>query len=571
MILTFRFLLFCCLLPLTITAQSVPSVGDIVVNEIMYNAPGASAVEYIEFYNRSNKTFDMAQFRWRDNTTTERTFSASSLLLLPNAYLVITNNLAEFNTLFPGILATQPPSFATLNNSGGDSVVLTYNGNIIEQVNYVDAWGGTDKAIERKDPASGSNLASNWGNTVAILLGTPNAQNSIYAPDLTPPQVLFAEAVGTNEVRLVFSEPLRTSSVNVTAFQGATSAVLSPDGLSVLLNFGAVPSIVHISGIQDFVGNTMPDTQIPIALNPSSGQMIINEILADPLADSRDNLPDQPEFIELFNKTDKALNLTGLYWHNKPNENGAADTVWVPSGNFYLPPNGYAILSAEPDYVIGQALSTAKIVKAFPSFDFSRTTVQVIPIKRSTLSLDNAGDHIRMFSKNHVLLDSLTYAESWHHPNRLDPTGFSLERINPNQATANAQNWTSSFNVAGATPGERNSAYTNTSTANNVGISVSKEIFTPDGDGVDEIAAFSYQLSSSNGLLRARIYDEQGRLVRTLSEALLSAQTGTLFWDGTNDDGERLRIGIYVLLLENVAQSTGLTEVFKKTITLYRK
>ena len=555
----------------TLWAQSTPVVGDIVVNEIMYNAPGASTMEYIEFYNRSSKTFDMSQFRWRDNTATERQFSTTALSFPPNTYLVITNNLTEFNTLFPGITATQTPSFAGLNNSGGDSVILLFNGTMVEQVNYVDAWGGTDKAIERKDPASGSNLATNWGNSTDALFGTPNAQNSIYAPDLTPPQVLFAEAIGTNDVRLVFSEPLQPSSVTASAFQGAVSATLSTDGLSVLLNFVAVPATISFSGLKDLVGNTMPQTQIAIAVNPTRGQIIINEIMADPLADANDNLPDQPEFFELFNKANQNLNVTGLYWHNKPNELGKADTIRVPTGNFFIPANGYLVISSEPGFVFGQPIADSRIAKAYPSFNFARSSVNLVPVNRTSFNFTNSGAHIRLFSKDNIFLDSLTYADTWYHPNRLDPTGFSLERINPTLASSDKQNWTSSFNMAGATPGERNSAFTTPSPSTDTGITVAKEIFTPDGNGIDEIASFSYKLSTPNGLLRARIYDEQGRLVRTLTDALLSAQTGTLLWDGTNDNGERLRIGIYILLLENVDQQTGITEGFKKTITLYRE
>jgi flagellar hook assembly protein FlgD len=84
------------------------------------------------------------------------------------------------------------------------------------------------------------------------------------------------------------------------------------------------------------------------------------------------------------------------------------------------------------------------------------------------------------------------------------------------------------------------------------------------------VAALRFTLQSETALLRVRIYDASGRLVRTLTEATLAARTGTLLWDGLDDAGRTLRIGIYVVHLEAVSAERGTTEAYKQALVLAR-
>ncbi|ARA94746.1 hypothetical protein AWN76_017345 [Rhodothermaceae bacterium RA] len=84
------------------------------------------------------------------------------------------------------------------------------------------------------------------------------------------------------------------------------------------------------------------------------------------------------------------------------------------------------------------------------------------------------------------------------------------------------------------------------------------------------MTALEFTLSAAPALIRTRIFDAQGRLVRTLEEAGLAARQGRLIWDGRDDAGRALRIGLYVILLEAVDERGGTVEAFKRPVVLVR-
>jgi flagellar hook assembly protein FlgD len=93
--------------------------------------------------------------------------------------------------------------------------------------------------------------------------------------------------------------------------------------------------------------------------------------------------------------------------------------------------------------------------------------------------------------------------------------------------------------------------------------------FSPDGDGIDDVAFLRYTLDAAVSLARVRIYDASGREVYE-HEAELAGRDGQLAWDGRSSSGERLRIGIYVVLFEALDADGGAVEVFKEPVVLAR-
>jgi flagellar hook assembly protein FlgD len=71
-------------------------------------------------------------------------------------------------------------------------------------------------------------------------------------------------------------------------------------------------------------------------------------------------------------------------------------------------------------------------------------------------------------------------------------------------------------------------------------------------------------------LLRIRVYDARGRLVRRLEDARLAGPTGELLWNGRDDAGNRVRVGIYVVLFEAVNARGGTALVEKKPVVVGR-
>jgi len=73
--------------------------------------------------------------------------------------------------------------------------------------------------------------------------------------------------------------------------------------------------------------------------------------------------------------------------------------------------------------------------------------------------LDAAGERVRLFDSNGLLVDEVEYDDSAPWPIEADGTGATLELIHPSLDNNRASNWAASN--GNGTPGERNSVYYN--------------------------------------------------------------------------------------------------------------
>jgi hypothetical protein len=169
-------------------------------------------------------------------------------------------------------------------------------------------------------------------------------------------------------------------------------------------------------------------------------------------------------------------------------------------------------------------------------------------------------------------IDEFYYTEKMHISLLNSNKGVSLERINPLRPANENANWFSASQVAGfATPTYQNSQYSSSGSADNQQvISISPEVFSPDGDGVDDVLFVDYVMPDFDYVANVYIYDVAGRLVRELYKNVLLGKDGRLMWDGVNQQGTLARIGIYVIVMEAHSQS-GKTQVYKKTAVLGAK
>ena len=84
-------------------------------------------------------------------------------------------------------------------------------------------------------------------------------------------------------------------------------------------------------------------------------------------------------------------------------------------------------------------------------------------------------------------------------------------------------------------------------------------VFTPNGDGANERAAITYDITNiaHPTRVRLRIYDLSGRLVRTLYEGLDMSGRFPRFWDGRDDGDDAVPPGHYIF---SVALDAGTGE-----------
>ncbi|MEM6327291.1 MAG: lamin tail domain-containing protein [Bacteroidota bacterium] len=636
---------------------AVPQPRDLVLNEFLYDEPEAgSPGEFIELFNRTDETFDLADFTLADEDGDPIPLSDRQVLLGPEGYAVIVEDATAFAAVFPEVDAVESPGWNTLNNSG-DTIVLAYRGGTVDSLTYTGAWGGVDASLERRDPRGPSSSASNWGTTTAPLGGTPGAINSQFALDVTGPQIV-AMRVAASETELIVTldEPADPASVSAPVFRlddpalGIADATLEDDAQTIRLTldsrlptgdyalsaFGladplgnssdqaflfsfasdtAPPAIatasatdartvrvvfaeavrpeaaaststysldgvppervllrsgdtverafdtadlifspapparqaltLRVIGITDLAGNTRDEASATVFFGdpdvPTAGDLAITEILFDPASGS------DGEYVEVVNTTDDRLfDLGRLILADDPEDDDPISDAPVILG-----PGQFLALVAD--------LETFRT--SFP--DAPAAQVSTFP------GLGNGGDLVALLTEAGEALDSVRYDPDWHRVELEDATGISLERRSVSQPIGDPNNWSSSLDPRGGTPGETNSIATSIEPpSTDQGLSFSPDPFDA-GNG--QGTTISYVLAAPASLVRVRIFDGAGRQVRELEAARLSGAQGTLLWDGRDDRGERLRIGPYVVLLEAVDASGGTTEAHKGVVVLARE
>jgi len=567
-----------------ITAPDVP--GPLVINEIHY-APTDTDAEFIEVLNRSTQVVALEHVTYADANRDFDQVVSQPRNLVPGAYLVVARDLGAFQEAFPGAdlnVVSAPGGWEGLNN-GGDEVVLRVGSRISDRVLYDAAWGEAGKSLERKDPDAPS---ASFNFEASETTGTPGARNSRYGPDTRPPAPRFAEILGSPAFpdtaaaasTILFDEVLEGSSVRPEAFSVAgtrvRSAALSAEGQGVELvlqrtapswtDLGDGRPTVTVRGVKDRSGNQVAETSIAIALPPTEATLALSEIHFDPLDDPFDGRPDQTEYVEIVNTSTVTRSLRGTSLRGGIDENGSADILAAIDTALTLDPQQRATLFAADPYERTHPTLIPGFQEAYPAS--TRSDGHWIPIRSSSLRLTNSGRTVRMVSPSVTTIDSTMYSPRWHAPDLAVTDGVSLERISLNASSTRSDNWTSSAHPDGGTPGLTNSIRLSPSPQGpSAALDIEPSPFSIGRDGATRIR---YSLSRAASSLRIRIYDAHGRHVRTITDARRSGPEGEVIWNGRDDEGQALRIGVYVVLFEAVDLQGHTVTVVKRPVVIGR-
>jgi hypothetical protein len=536
--------------------------GDVIINEFFPDPSpviGLPEVEFVEIYNKSNKIFNLNGWKIGD-TSSDGTLADS--WLLPGEYKVLT---ATANIpLFTSTQAVGVTSFPSLNNAGDDVVLKDSYGQIIDKLTFTDAWyrdeikksgGYTLELINPNDPCSDADnwIASNW-----ILGGTPGTLNSVLdeTPDTIAPTIELSLALTPNFLELYFNEGMDSSSL-------ATALLSFNPNLTIQNKYiaGVNPSVMTIQFNENLVGSQLYNFTLgPIAdcwLNqttrngtfilpelPQKGDVVINEILQNPLTGGQD-------WIELCNNSSKVVNLKD--WEFANFDNDTIDNFKIIPNNYLLPPNDYVVIGKDSNFVKQNypfSITGKFLYAELPSYNIDSGTVYLI--------------------YNSEIIDKVSYLDSWHFGLLDNTDGVSLERIDPDGESSSQYNWHSAAeDVDFATPGRVNSQYR--PAVSNGEVTFSSDIFSPDNDGYQDVLQITYTLTNSGTLGKAQIFDDRGRLVRTLFTNELLGTSGTFTWDGLTDQQVKASIGVYVLVFEVFSTDGGVFFTKQKAFTLAGK
>lgn len=543
------------------------SPTQIVINEIMADpspAQGLPELEYIEVHNTGTTVVDLTGWILDDPSTTDAVFPNYNIL--PGAFVIVCDDddVADFAGL-GDVIGT--PSFPTLNVSGDSLWLRDDSGNVMDNVNYDDSWyrdeakedGGW--SLERVDPTFPCDNAGNWRASDDVSGGTPGRQNSIQGTfaDADAPGIIQAQLQTISTVRVIFNESMDGTTLldpqYYTIDQGIGSPLMAvgvagnPNAVDLLISGTFQENIVYcvtVENVQDCAGNMIGlDNTIcfGIPLAVEQGDIVINEILFNPYTGGSD-------FVELYNLSDKIIDLSTI---SIGEIFEGTDSIFnedqISESQLLLLPESYICLTADRQIQIDSYLpidpDAIFEMSSFPSYG------------------DTEGECV-IYSDSGIVLDRFFYLDDYQFPNLDDKNGVSLERHDFNRPTQDEDNWHSAAStVRYATPGYENSQILVVS-PQDLEVWLEPKTFSPDQDGLDDVVSINYLFQTSGWNTRITVFDNKGRLVRQLQQnTLLGTEAGLFTWDGTNDNGNKVGIGVYVILVEASNPNTGDTQNFK--------
>ena len=489
--------------------------------------------------------------------------------LLPDSYVLVTalNSTSAFEKYGPVLGVSNFPSM----NIGGSTLVLkTATGNLMHAMQYELATyknelkkegGWSLEMIDTKNPCAG---ASNWTSSKDPSGGTPGKKNSVDSKinDETAPILLHAFPNNEKSLTLFFNKPLdslkASNTGNYTLDFGPAPLsieVLPPffDKVVIQLN-SPLDTLkqytISVKSITDCSGNVIAEqnkTRFGLAHPAESRDIIVNEILFNPP-------PMGVDYVELYNRSDKNIDLSKLYLANRNSSNTVSSIQQISVENKLLFPGEFILLSADPEIVKSQFITTnpKSFIKVNPFPSYPNTTGNVIV-------LNHQGE----------IIDEVKYSEKWHFALLKNAQGVALERIDYNGESI-ASNFHSAAASAGyGTPGYKNSQYLVAEEIQGE-ISVRPEIFSPDNDGIDDLVTLHYSFPTPGYVANVTIFDASGRPVRYLQRNSLSGIKGHFRWDGLDDKSRKLPQGIYLIYTE-VFNAQGKKKIFKNSVVLARK
>ena len=370
-------------------------------------------------------------------------------------------------------------------------------------------------------------------------------------PDTIPPYINNALIIGNNKIELEFSEPLTNSAEDVNNYylnsinNNPFSVNINSSKYELTFNniFMANDTLkLNISNISD-LSNNLHDTLINLVVPDTArkGDLLINELLFDPLTGCED-------FVEIYNTTNSSFDLNQFLIGDY--DNGVGNLKLIDQ-HFIIGPKEYAVFTEDTMVVINDYPSNnneAFIQTDLPSFPNDSATVYIL-------------------SPDSNIIDGFSYNDDMHFELINDPEGVSLEKIDPYGESSNVMLWHSASENSGwGTPGKMNSQNYNTEMRSSV-FEVQTKVFSPDNDGVEDIALFNYNLSSPGFVGSVHIYDNLGRLIKRVLNNELLGNSGILSWDGTNELGQKAAVGIYMVYFEYF-NSSGDVFSQKSAVTL---
>jgi hypothetical protein len=363
--------------------------GDVIINEVMADHAGLTELpetEYVEIYNATQNDISLSGWKF----IYDGKESALPEVVLPAGVYAVLYRAGCDIAVASGALSLGTDKFpSALANTGKIIGLKNSKGIMIDEITYPKATRG--KSYERSDDGT-------WHLSTDEKGGTPGAMNSpteIFDPEPDPDADPGTEPVSpdpTDPDADSGTEPTSPDPTDPDADPGTEP--VSPDPTDPDADPGAEPSI------------PLDDNSVP-------GDVIINEVMADPAGLTE--LP-ETEYVEVYNATEKNISLSGWKFIYDGKESALPEVI--------LPAGVYAVL-----YRAGRDITVASGAISLGADKFPS-------------ALANTGKTIGLKNSKDVMIDEVAYPKATR--------GKSCERSDDGT-------WHLSTDGKGGTPGAMNS------------------------------------------------------------------------------------------------------------------
>ncbi|MEM1121846.1 MAG: lamin tail domain-containing protein, partial [Bacteroidota bacterium] len=527
---------------------------DILITEIMEDATftggatlGLPNQEYVELYNRSDKSLNLEGFSFSDGGNRPAIFP--TYILAPNTYLIIGKTNASALNSFGDFLGL--PNFPALAQE--ETLVLRDDlENVIDVVTYSQDWynnttlAGGSVALERINVDAPCLGIINWTGSSSFLGGTPGVENAVNdnkANLSVPPSLINAYPLNERTVRLTFDQAMDSDNLidpnqySITNHSLEEVQIIGDNRTEILLVLNDELVLNQIENIQiqsDFANcNGLSIAQkdnLPIALPvpPKANDIVLNEILFNPQVGGVD-------YVEFYNRSEKVIDLRGLFLANQALDNPQFKPIEIEQLIF---PKEYVVLTENITDI------KSRYTVENPQRIFEQDLPTFPDKSGNTLLYANEGTTT-------IFLDEFDYSDDFQNDLLNDKNGVALERISTELPTQNAGNWQSAALDAGyGTPTTANSQRANSAITSSSIFSLSSPRISPDNDGFEDFIQINYATDQNGYVATIHVFDAQGKLIQKIAQSESLGIEGSFKWEGLNAQGQRVPNGIYVLWIE---------------------
>ena len=546
-------------IPFTYLAPYTITFNDVLITEIMADPnPGVDLpeYEYLEIFNPSQETYTINKMTL---VVGGDTVTLSDFSMLPEEYMILCQSSAVEHLEKYGktLSVTNWPS---LNNTGEAIVLFNSMEKLVFSMEYNDSWY---KTIEKNDggwslemidtdfPCKGS---ENWMASGDPSGGTPGRKNasSDELSDFSGPLITRIIAESDTSVIVYLNEKIRPKEITIQ--QISTNPPLDveliqlhlPEYSTVTIGFSTTisPKTTYeltIKNLYDCIGNIQQESSSTFVLpeKADSLDLIINEILFNPW-------PDGVDFVELYNQSDKYIDLQSLRIGNND------DISPISDDHFIIEPEQYLALTENPELLNNNypGIPPENIIEVhdMPGYNDDEGAVTI---------MTGNGNNIDFFQYNDA-----------HHASFLkDTEGVSLERITWEGPSDNPNNWHSAASTSGfATPGKMNSQFM-ISGGDESEVTIDPQVFAPGQSGYHEFTTIKCRFQNSGNMANILILDAHGRVIKTIISHLSIGAEEDFKWEGQDDAGQQVRMGPYIVFLE-IYNTEGFKKLYRKKVVV---